>query len=228
MGARLPIFPLATVLVPGLVLPLHVFEPRYRELVERLMALPEGTARQFGVVALRNGSAGTGPQGTDPRGGQDPGDLHSVGCTAELREVTPYADGRFDIVSVGETRFRLTGIDTEAGTPYPTGIVEFLPESDGEGDLERLAARVTQLFADYRRTLGVEVTALPDDPQVVSYLVAAAVVLHLPQRQALLEQPTTTERLRAERDLLRREVALVKAFRSLPGVELTKGTVSAN
>ena len=218
MVARLPIFPLATVLVPGLVLPLHVFEPRYRELVERLMALPEGATRQFGVIALRNGS----------QAGDTPTQLHAVGCTAELREVTPYADGRFDIVSVGETRFRLTGFDPDAGTPYHTGIVEFLPESDGEGDVERLSARVTQLFADYRRTLGVEVTALPDDPQVVSYLVAAAVVLHLPQRQALLEQPTTTERLRAERDLLRREVALVKAFRSLPGVELTKGTVSSN
>ena len=218
MGARLPIFPLATVLVPGLVLPLHVFEPRYRELIERLMALPEGATRQFGVIALRNGS----------QAGETATDLHAVGCTAELREVTPYADGRFDIVSVGETRFRLTGLDTEAGTPYHTGIVEFIPESDGEGDLERLSARVTQLFADYRRTLGVEVTALPDDAQVVSYLVAAAVVLHLPQRQALLEQPTTSERLRAERELLRREVALIKAFRSLPGVELTKGPVSAN
>jgi Lon protease-like protein len=218
VGTRLPIFPLATVLVPGLVLPLHIFEPRYRELVERLMALPEGTARQFGVIATRNGAPT----------GDAPGDLHTVGCTAELREVTPYADGRFDIVSVGETRFRLTGLDTEAGTPYPTGFVEYLPEQDGEGDVGRLSARVTQLFADYRRTLGVEVTELPDDPQVVSYLVAAAVVLHLPDRQALLEQPTTTDRLRAEREMLRREVALVKAFRSLPGVELTKGPVSGN
>ncbi|HEY6795398.1 MAG TPA: LON peptidase substrate-binding domain-containing protein [Kineosporiaceae bacterium] len=218
MGARLPIFPLTTVLVPGLVLPLHIFEPRYRELIQRLMALPEGAARQFGVIAVRTGA----------QNGDRPGDLHTVGCTAELREVTPYADGRFDIVSVGETRFRLTGIDTEAGTPYHTGIVEFLPETDGDGDLERLAARVTHLFAEYRRTLGVEVTPLPDDPQVVSYLVAAAVVLHLPQRQALLEQPTTSDRLRAERELLRREVALVRAFRSLPAVELMKGPVNAN
>ena len=218
MGARLPIFPLATVLVPGLVLPLHVFEPRYRELIERLMALPEGATRQFGVIALRSGS----------QAGDTPTQLHAVGCTAELREVTPYADGRFDIVSVGETRFRLTGFDPDAGTPYHTGIVEFLPEDDGAGDLGRLAARVTQLFAEYRRALGVEVTALPDDPQVVSYLVAAAVVLHLPQRQALLERPTTADRLQTERELLRREVALIKEFRALPGVELTKGPVSSN
>lgn len=221
MGTRLPIFPLATVLVPGLVLPLHIFEPRYRLLIEALMALPEGATRQFGVVALRSGSE-AGAQGSGPP------DVHAVGCTAELREVTPYADGRFDIVSVGETRFRLTGLDLEAGTPYHTGIVEFLPEPDGEDDVERLAAIVTHLFAEYRRILGVEVSALPDDPQVVSYLVAAAVVLQLPDRQALLEQPTTTERLQAERELLRRECALVKEFRSLPAADLLKGPVSPN
>jgi Lon protease-like protein len=220
VGTRLPIFPLATVLVPGLVLPLHVFEPRYRVLVEALMALPEGATRQFGVIALRSGS--------EAAEGDTPPDVHAVGCTAELREVTPYADGRFDIVGVGETRFRLTGLDTEAGTPYHTGIVEFLPEADGEGDVGRLSAAVTGLFAEYRRALGVEVSALPDDAQVISYLVAAAVVLQLPVRQGLLEQPTTADRLRAERDLLRQECALVKAFRSLPAVELTKGPVSSN
>ena len=219
MGTRLPIFPLGTVLVPGLVLPLHVFEPRYRVLIEALMALPEGAPRQFGVIALRNGSE---------TGGQGAPDLHAVGCTAELREVTPYADGRFDIVGVGETRFRLIGLDTDAGTPYHTGNVEFLPESDGDGDVEQLSSRVTQLFADYRASLGVEVSALPEDPQVVSYLVAAAVVLYLSDRQALLEQPTNADRLRAERDLLRRECALVKAFRALPAVELAKGPVSSN
>jgi hypothetical protein len=220
VGTRLPLFPLATVLVPGLVLPLQVFEPRYRVLIEALMALPEGATRQFGVIALRSG-AEAGETDTPP-------DLHAVGCTAELREVTPYADGRFDIVTVGETRFRLTGLDAEAGTPYHTGIVEFLPEPDGDGDLDRLSAIVTHLFAEYRRGLGVEVSALPDDPQVVSYLVAAAVVLHLADRQGLLEQPTTADRLRAERELLRRECALVKAFRALPGVDLAKGPVSSN
>jgi Lon protease-like protein len=219
VGTRLPIFPLGTVLVPGLVLPLHVFEPRYRLLIEALMALPEGATRQFGVIALRSGS--------EAGEGQDL-DVHAVGCTAELREVTPYADGRFDIVSVGETRFRLTALDTEAGTPYHTGIVEFLPETDGEGDVDRLCARVTQLFADYRASLGVEVTPLPDDAQVVSYLVAAAMVLHLSVRQGLLEQPTTADRLRAERDLLRHECAMVKAFRSLPAIELAKASVSPN
>ncbi len=219
MATRLPLFPLSSVLVPGLVLPLHVFEPRYRVLVQALLELPEGAERQFGVVAIRAGRE-VGADGVRA--------LHGVGCTAELREVTPYEDGRYDIVTVGETRFRLEGIDEAAGTPYLTGLVDLLPERDGEGDVEVLARQVTRRFAEYRERLGVEITELPEQPSVVSYLVAAAVVLDLPDRQALLEQATTAGRLRAELDLLRRESALIQAFRSLPAVELTREAVSPN
>ncbi len=219
MATRLPLFPLGSVLVPGLVLPLHVFEPRYRVLVQALMELPEGAERQFGVIAIRAGRE-VGADGVRA--------LHGVGCTAELREVTPYDDGRYDIVTVGETRFRLEGIDEGAGTPYLTGLVDLLPERDGDGDVEVLARQVTRRFAEYRDRLGVEITELPEQPSVVSYLVAAAVVLELPDRQALLEQATTAGRLRAELDLLRRESALIQAFRSLPAVDLTREAVSPN
>jgi Lon protease-like protein len=218
---RLPLFPLNSVLVPGLVLPLHVFEPRYRVLVQALMALPEGATRQFGVIAMRSGSEVAGPATAEPA-------LYDVGCTAELREVTPYADGRFDIVSVGETRFRLLEVDPDAETPYQTAVVELLPEQDGSGDLPHLVSRAIHLFTRYREALGVELSELPDDPQVISYLVAAAVVLDLPERQALLETPTTAARLRAELDLLRRERAMVTSFRALPAVELAKAPVNPN
>jgi hypothetical protein len=219
VATRLPLFPLNSVLVPGLVLPLHVFEPRYQVLVQALLALPEEAERQFGVVAIRSGRE-VGADGARA--------LHAVGCTAELREVTPYPDGRFDLVTVGEQRFRLLGLDDGAGTPYATGFVDFMPERDGEGDVKELTARVTARFAEYRERLGVDVTELPEQPQVVSYLVAAAVVLDLPDRQGLLEQPTTADRLRVELELLRREVALVGAFRSLPAVDLARDTGSAN
>lgn len=219
MATRLPLFPLSTVLVPGLVLPLHVFEPRYRILVEALLELPEGAERRFGVIAIRSGRE-VGADGVRA--------LYAVGCTAELREVTQSPDGRYDIVTVGETRFRLLGLDEGAGTPYLTGFVDLVPEEDGDGDVAALAERVTERFADYRERLGVEVTELPEEPQVVSYLVAAAVVLDLPERQALLEEPTTSDRLRAEIALLRRESALISAFRSLPAVNLTGEEGSAN
>jgi hypothetical protein len=219
MPVRLPLFPLGSVLVPGLVLPLHIFEPRYRVLVEALMALPDGVERQFGVIAIRDGhEVGTGGVKA----------LYEVGCTAELREVTPFSDGRFEIVTVGQTRFRLQGFDTEAGTPYTTGLVDFLPEPDGDDDVALLAAQTTYQFADYRDRLGVEVSELPDDARVISYLVAAAVVLDLKDRQRLLEEPTTSDRLRAEIELLRRERALIKAFRSLPAVELPRTATSPN
>ncbi|MEJ2578665.1 MAG: LON peptidase substrate-binding domain-containing protein [Kineosporiaceae bacterium] len=217
MASRLPLFPLNTVLVPGLVLPLHVFEPRYRVLVQALSSLPESAPRRFGVVAIRSGS----------EVGDTPPDLFPVGCAAELREVTAREDGGFDIVVVGETRFRLAGLDPTAGTPYLSGLVEFLPEPDGEGDLSGLVAAVTALFAAYRRELGVEVTDLPDDPRVVSYLLAAAMVLPLPERQSLLEQVTTADRLHDERDLLRRERTLVRAFGTLPATDVTT-TVNPN
>ena len=221
MTTRLPLFPLNTVLVPGLVLPLHVFEPRYRVLVQALMALPEGATRHFGVIAMRSGHE---VAGADP----DSPVLYEVGCTAELREVTPYADGRFDIVSVGETRFRLLELDDEAATPYQTGVVELLAEQDGSGDLPRLAEHGIRLFTRYREALGVELSELPDDPQVISYLLAAAVVLELPERQALLETATTADRLRAEFELLRRERAMVSAFRALPAVDLAKTQINPN
>jgi len=219
VATRLPLFPLNTVLVPGLVLPLHVFEPRYRVLVQALLELPEDAERRFGVIAIRSGRE-VGADGVRA--------LYTVGCTAELREVTPHPDGRFDLVTVGETRFRLVALDEDADTPYHTGFVDFLPERDGDGDVGSLARRVAHRFADYRERLGVDVTDLPEQPQVVSYLVAAAVVLDLPERQALLEQPTTADRLRAELEILRRECALVGAFHSLPAVDLARESGSAN
>lgn len=211
VSTALPLFPLGSVLVPGLVLPLHVFEHRYRVLVQALMALPEDAIRVFGVVAIRSGR----DVGTDGARA-----LYSIGCTAELRDVTPLDDGRFDIVSVGQSRFRLTGLDAEAKTPYHTGMVEFLNEPDGDADTDNLALAVAARFTAYRARLGAQPTEMPDDPRVLSYLVAAATLLDLPDRQALLERPTTSERLELELALLRRELTLIDAFNAVPGVDL--------
>jgi Lon protease-like protein len=92
---RLPLFPLGLVLVPGLLLPLHVFEHRYRVMVRDLLALPE-EERRFGVVAIRTGRE-VGEDGVTA--------LHHVGCTAQVRRVDPHDDGRFDVVSSGGERF---------------------------------------------------------------------------------------------------------------------------
>lgn len=189
------------------------------------MELPEQAPRRFGVIAIRSGRQS---QGEDPL---DRPDLYQVGCSAELREVTPYSDGRYDIVTVGEERFRLLSIDEDAETPYLTGTVEFLPEPHGVEDpqqLRQLSERVGELFTDYRLRLRMEPTELPDDPRVVSYLVCAAMVLDLPERQSLLAEPSTGERLLSEISVLRRERALVSTFDSLPAVELSRGDYGTN
>src|SRR5215831_15157203 len=102
MSQTMPLFPLGTVLFPGLVLPLHIFEERYRQLVRELIQRPDDVPKRFGVVAIREGRE-VGPDGIRA--------LHEVGCAAELRAVEPYDDGRFDIVTTGSHRFRLTAID---------------------------------------------------------------------------------------------------------------------
>lgn len=221
MTARLPVFPLNTVLFPGLVLPLHVFEERYRALVRHLMALPEGTPREFGVVAIRRGWETLPPEGPTramhPTGAVT---LHEIGCTAELRQVTERPDGRFDLVTVGRRRFRVVTVDQEAA-PYPQAEVEWLPEPRGREEVaDLLAPRVLAVFRQYLTLVRDDpdelAEQLPEDPTVLSHLVAAAAVLSVDDRQHLLEAPDTASRLRAELRLLNREAALLRRVRAVP------------
>ncbi|MGW3602581.1 LON peptidase substrate-binding domain-containing protein [Micromonospora sp. NPDC005161] len=221
MTARLPVFPLATVLFPGLVLPLHIFEERYRALVRHLVGLPEGASREFGVVAIQAGwevaPAGPGARPT-PAGGEVT--LHEVGCTAELRQVTELADGGFDIVTVGRRRFRIAEVD-ESSTPYLTAEVEWLPEPAGPDEVaDLLAARVIAVFRQYLglvRSDPEEISEqLPEDPTVLSHLVAATAALTVDDRQRLLAIDDTAARLRAELRLLNREAALLRQVRAVP------------
>ncbi|MFJ6196382.1 LON peptidase substrate-binding domain-containing protein [Micromonospora sp. NPDC092111] len=219
MTARLPVFPLATVLFPGLVLPLHIFEERYRALIRDLVGRPEGAPREFGVVAIRAGwEVAPGPGRPTPGGGEVT--LHEVGCTAELRQVTELDDGGFDIVTVGRRRFRIAEVDRQAG-PYLTAAVEWLPEPAGPDEAaELLAARVISVFRQYLglvRADPEEISEqLPEDPTVLSHLVAATAVLTVADRQRLLAIDDTAARLRAELRLLNRESALLRQVRAVP------------
>ena len=223
MADRIPLFPLGLVLLPGLVLPLHVFEERYRVLVRDLLELPE-QERQFGVVAIREGRE-VGADGVTA--------LHEVGCTARLRRVEPYDDGRYDVMTTGGDRFRLLELDTSGA--YPVAEVEWLPDDMGPAAEAPLLDRaVRAAFADYLGALGeaggdeVEVPELPDSSLVLSYLVAATVLLDLDDRQALLASPDGTARLRAELSVLRREGTLLKVLSAAPSPELARGPVSLN
>jgi Lon protease-like protein len=221
---RLPVFPLGTVLFPGLVLPLHIFEERYRELVRHLVSLPDGTPREFGVVAIRRGWETLPTAGPASPSSEDLS-LHEVGCTAELRQVNELPDGRYDIVTVGRRRFRIIDVDTDS-TPYLTANVEWLPEPAGEEEIaDLLAPRVLSVFRQYLSLMRADpdeaTEQLPDDPTVLSHLVAATTALTLEDRQRLLAAPDTATRLRAELRLLSREAALLNQVRAVP-VPLTE------
>jgi len=221
---RLPLFPLGLVLLPGLLLPLHVFEERYRVLVRDLLALPEDQ-RRFGVVAIRSGRE-VGADGVEA--------LHEIGCVAHLRRVTPYDDGRFDVVTTGTDRFRLTSM--HPGAPYLTGTVEWLPDELGsEHEAALLDRAVRAAFRDYLAALAQaraeeppDVPDLPDSSLVLSYLVAASVVVDLEDRQRLLAEPDAVARLRAERALLRRETTLLRTLTAAPAPELARVPISPN
>ncbi|MGY1803933.1 LON peptidase substrate-binding domain-containing protein [Blastococcus sp. SYSU D00922] len=123
MGELIPLFPLGTPLFPGIVLPLQIFEPRYRRLMRDLLGHPEsGDRRFFGVVAIR--------QGWEVEHVAPAEALYDVGCTARVQAVRPQADGGFRIVTVGGERFRLLEVVVADDPPYLQGRVEWLSEEE--------------------------------------------------------------------------------------------------
>lgn len=242
---RLPLFPLNSVLFPGLVLPLNVFEERYRAMMRDLLKTPEDEPRRFAVVAIRDGLevAPSAPGMPDPtarpeRGpaagfGPDPlKALHAVGCVADAATVRERPDGTFEVLTTGTTRVRLLSVD--ASGPFLTAELEELAEEPGD-EAGALAEDVLRSFRRYQKRLaGARErslsggTELPDDPNVVSYLVAAAMVHDTPTKQRLLQAPDTASRLRDELNLLRAETAIIRTLPSLPAFELTRTPTSLN
>ncbi|TQN43383.1 hypothetical protein FHU33_2827 [Blastococcus colisei] len=123
MGDFIPLFPLGTPLFPGIVLPLQIFEPRYRRLMRDLLTHPEaGDRRFFGVVAIR--------QGWEVERVAPAEALYDIGCTARVQAVRPQADGGFRIVTVGGERFRLLDVVVADDPPYLQAEVEWLGEEE--------------------------------------------------------------------------------------------------
>ncbi len=153
----LPLFPLHTVLCPGVALPLHVFEERYRVMVGRCIDRGE----PFGVVLIRQGRE-VGPLD---------GRIARVGTTALIREAGRYPDGRYDLMTVGGRRFHIDDVETGL-EPYLTADVSYLDEPIGDALTARgLSERVSQRFLRYLELLqpalddddGPEIEILVDD-----------------------------------------------------------------
>jgi len=147
---EIPLFPLRSVLCPGVALPLHIFEERYRLMVDRCIERGE----PFGVVLLRNGSE------VGPARGQ----VAAVGTTAAIRRAGTYPDGRLEILTVGQQRFRLEGVDN-VSEPYLVGRVSLLDEPTGsEALVADRAQQVGRRFIEYLELLQPE--GADDGPEI--------------------------------------------------------------
>ena len=222
MGEMLPLFPLGAVLYPGMLLPLHIFEERYRQLVRDLLDGAE--PRRFGVIAIRKGRE-TGVDGVHS--------LYEVGCTAALRRVDRHDDGRYDIVTVGTARFRLLKLDQTR--PYLQGEIEMLTEEPADPAAAGPAVRMIQAaFREYLDALTewggatVRLEELPDEPELLSFIVAAAMVIDLPERQAMLAESDTLRRMAMQRALLSRETAMLRTTTSRPVPDLRNTPYNPN
>lgn len=200
MAVTIPLFPLGVVLFPHMPLPLHIFEERYKEMMRDCQERGTG----FGVVAIR--------EGVEVGGGARP---HTVGTLAQLRRVDTLEDGRYNILVVGASRYRINRITT--ARPYLVGEVEYLEDDAGDGPVARaLVAQVAAAFRRYAaslRQLADEPATdidLPDEPELLSYLVAATLQVESRHKQRLLEIDAADERLRACLTLLRREALLLE------------------
>lgn len=202
-SARLRMFPLNTVLFPGAALNLHIFEPRYRQMIAECLDANEA----FGVVLIREGDEAGDPD-VQP---------HGIGTTAEIADVTPLPSGRYYLSSNGGRRFRIKQIVSRE--PYLLCEVEFLEEAPS-GDpaaIERLTAEIRNEFREYL-SLIVEFSGsptdvtIPEDPVRASYAIAEALQVADTLKQQLLELASAEERLDAELGFLRR---LLPQLRSL-------------
>lgn len=195
---ELSLIPRRVVLYPHMPLPLRVFEPRYQALLRDC----RGSGGHFGVVAIHHLD--------DVEGSANP---ERVGTVAVITKVRPLGDGRSHLVVTGAHRFRIKQILTRM--PYLRAEVDLLEDqapdpaafilaSEARRELGRYTARLTDITGSAPRA-----KPLPTDPLLLSWVIATTLVIDLPPKQKLLEQPSVSQRLRQEIELLKRESTLL-------------------
>ena len=221
MTDRIPMFPLNSVVFPGVTVPLHVFEDRYRALMHHLLRIEDPADRVFGSVAIREGYE-VGDHGAQS--------LFRVGVRLQLAEAEARPDGTFDIVAIGRDRIRLGRL--ERGDLFPVGEVDDIPEPEVRVPQE-LVDRARATFTAYRHALS-EISAdpytgsLPTDPAYLAWVLAACAPLPMSERQQLLEAPDAEERLVLVTELLRGELRTMNVITSLPATEVARTRWSPN
>jgi Lon protease-like protein len=201
---EIPLFPLNTVLFPGMPLPLHIFEERYKEMIGRCLQerLP------FGVVLVQDDI----PESDLPSESSKP---HTVGCTAEIAQVQPLEEGRMLIMTIGRERFRI--VDLKYDQPYLVGLVETAPlVREDEELLDRAAAHLHPLVTEYLTILAdvgeveFDVGQVPHDAEALVYLAATLIQLPQEDKQHLLATDRASTLLKRLYHHYKGEVALMR------------------
>jgi ATP-dependent Lon protease len=212
---HLPIFPLPLVMLPNELLPLHIFEDRYRQMLKDV----ERDRRLFGVTYFEPQS----PFVEKPQPG-------SVGCVAEIRESETLADGRSNILTLGLVRYRL--IDhVESGEPYLVGDVEFF--EDEMEDLSKIEPLADEVFALFERMAKAALKMSGDrgappqikrtDPESLSFLITAAFNFENDKKYHFLEMTSTGNRLRDLKEILDMAVVQMEEGAEIQTISRTNG-----
>jgi hypothetical protein len=199
----LPLFPLHTVLYPGLELPLFIFEPRYQAMIKRCLA----EESSFGVVLIEDGPEVGGP--AEP---------YAIGTLARIVQVQRQAEGQMQIWVVGEGRFKIWEYSVSADD-YLIGVVSRLVDSESDPltlteeihQLKQLLRTYLGLTAELQESEMAEIEAsLAPEPDQLSYQIASILDIHLVEKQALLELDDARIRLEREIKILQREIELAQ------------------
>ena len=198
---ELPLFPLNVVLFPGVVLPLHIFEPRYRQMIADCVQ----QKTPFGMVLARPESV---PLLEEP---------YQIGTMAEIRDLSQLEDGRYVLMAMGLRRFRI--LSKHRQKPYLSGLVEPYEDVDlAEHELIMHSRQAHSLFGAYLEMLLQAANEqekdirsyLPEDAESLSHFIAYFLDIQDDQKQHFLELTSTKQRLQEEIAILRREVPFMR------------------
>jgi len=216
----IPIFPLTTVLLPGMSLPLHIFEARYRQLVTDLLQMPE-TERIFGVVAIKAGWE---------VGANNLPILHSIGTVAKVRKIKHLPDGKFDIATAGGDRFLIQEI-SQKKAPYLMARVNYLAPVENSTN-QNLINSAQQAYTNYLRIIGESTASvysqLPNEAGPLANLLSATLTGNILEQQKLLEMNSVEEKLKTLTVIFKREAILLQTVPSIPAPYLTGISLSLN
>lgn len=217
---ELPLFPLNSVLFPGMPIRLHIFEQRYREMINECI----DDNKPFGIVLIEQGTAELGPVAR-PR---------MIGTTAHITNVQRFPDGRLNILAIGRERFKINTLDYNARS-FLMSDVDMMPlEADSESSMRKRIRQLLPLLERYLDALAdageteIDISQLPDDPMSVGFLAAVLLQSDEGQKQALLEADGARELFKRLLSIYQREVALINILLSPPDDLDTQSPFSIN